>query len=279
MSNFSYRRMVLSCLLAAIPSGLYAVDGVILIDQNHALAGNVTAGDAPGFPVTISQPGSYRLSGNLTVPDTHTSGIVITADYVTIDLNGFSIIGPVVCTGSPAACPAAAEGTGIQAGVAGVGPGPRSTRISNGTVRGMGNFGLVLIGPGDLVERVTADSNSGGGMIVAGSAIESAGTLNGGFGILAITVRDCITTDNKREGILLDGSGGVATGNIASFNGTQGIRAPNGTVIGNTTVRNAGFGISALCPSVLANNTSVSNTAGAIDTSPTGCALLNNATR
>ena len=42
-----------------------AVDGVTLIDQNKALAGSVTPGDTPGFPVTISQPGSYRLSGNL----------------------------------------------------------------------------------------------------------------------------------------------------------------------------------------------------------------------
>jgi hypothetical protein len=40
----------------------------VLIDQNRALAGNVTPGDNPGFPVTLSLPGSYRLSGNLTAP-------------------------------------------------------------------------------------------------------------------------------------------------------------------------------------------------------------------
>jgi len=67
-------RMTQVCMLAAISSSLYAVDGVILIDQNHALSGNITPGDAPGFPVTISQPGSYRLSGDLLIPDANTTG-------------------------------------------------------------------------------------------------------------------------------------------------------------------------------------------------------------
>jgi hypothetical protein len=78
--------------LGSAPVAL-AVDGVILIDQNRALAGNVTAGDGAGFPVMINQPGSYRLSGNLTVP-IGMNGIEINADNVTLDLNGFSITGP-----------------------------------------------------------------------------------------------------------------------------------------------------------------------------------------
>ncbi len=32
------------------------------------MAGAVTPGDTPGFPVTISLPASYRLAGNLTLP-------------------------------------------------------------------------------------------------------------------------------------------------------------------------------------------------------------------
>jgi hypothetical protein len=77
--------------LASLPA--LAVDGVILIDQNKALAGNVTAGDTPGYPITINTPGSYRLSGNLTVP-AGKHGIVIATDGVTLDLNGFSVSGP-----------------------------------------------------------------------------------------------------------------------------------------------------------------------------------------
>lgn len=65
--------------------------------MNRALNGNVTPGDSAGFPVTISLPGSYRLSGNLTVPDADTDAILITADNITLDLNGFTIAGPTIC--------------------------------------------------------------------------------------------------------------------------------------------------------------------------------------
>jgi hypothetical protein len=94
-SYLRLNRLFLWCALAAVPSGLYAADvtdsmgssrpvipgrllpadGVVYIDQNHALGGGVTPGDAAGFPVTISQSGSYRLSGNLTVPDLNTTAI------------------------------------------------------------------------------------------------------------------------------------------------------------------------------------------------------------
>src|SRR5690348_7192989 len=95
----------LFCAILALPYAASAADGVILIDQAAALAGSVTPGDAPGFPVTLSQPGSYRLSGNLTVPDADTTAIQITADSVTLDLNGFTIAGPGGCTIRPTACP------------------------------------------------------------------------------------------------------------------------------------------------------------------------------
>src|SRR5687768_10451353 len=72
--------LMLRCFTAAS----FAVDGVVLIDQNRALAGNVTPGDAPVFPVTLSVRGSYRLSSSLIVP-AETDGIVIAADGVSVD--------------------------------------------------------------------------------------------------------------------------------------------------------------------------------------------------
>lgn len=278
LSSLSRRPMVCACILAALVSSVYAVDGVVLIDQNHALAGNITPGDTPGFPVTISQPGSYRLTGNLVVPDANTNGIQITADNVTLDLNGFSIIGPVVCTSSPTTCPAAGSGRGVAAGNDQT-LGPRGVRVKNGSVRGMGNLGIFMTSEGGFVERVNADSNAGGGILVAGTVIASAATHNGSFGILAITVRDCTATDNTGDGIVLDGSGGVGTGNIASFNGGRGMFVPNGTAANNTIVRNNSFGISTTCPSSIVGNTIVSNTLGTIDTNRDGCVLANNAIR
>jgi hypothetical protein len=279
MSYLTARRMLQVCALAAVSNSLYAVDGVVLIDQSHALAGNVTPGDTPGFPVTLSQPGSYRLTGNITVSDANTIAIQITADHVTVDLNGFSIIGPTVCTSSPAVCPPTANGIGIQAGNRDGLAGPRGIRVFNGAVRGMGSTGIFITGAGSLVERVTADSNAGGGFLVAGSVIESTATRNGSFGIFATIVRDSYSTDNHGDGIELDAMGSVAFGNVSSFNGSQGILAPNAAVTGNIVVRNVAFGVSATCPSSIVGNTIVSNQLGSITTNLPGCVLSNNATR
>src|SRR5262245_58659019 len=111
------RRLSLLALAAvdaalALPGLALAVDGQVLITQARALAGGVTAGDTPGFPVTISEPGSYKPGSNLIVPDGNTDGIVITTSHVTIDLNGFAILGPVDCSGG-FLCAGEGSGRGI----------------------------------------------------------------------------------------------------------------------------------------------------------------------
>ena len=53
---------------------------------------------AISFPIVISQPGHYKLAGNLTVPNGSTHGIHVTSPHVTIDLNGFVLSGPNVCS-------------------------------------------------------------------------------------------------------------------------------------------------------------------------------------
>ncbi len=76
----------------AIPFQAFAVDGVVLINQSTVMA-------TGGFPYRITQPGSYRLTGNLTIGSTQNgnldsvdSAIWIQSNNVTLDLNGFSII-------------------------------------------------------------------------------------------------------------------------------------------------------------------------------------------
>src|SRR5271166_6095480 len=121
---------VILCLALSNPAR--AVDGVSLIDQAHALAGSVTPGDTPGFPVTISLPGTYKLASNLVVPNENTSAIVITSDSVTIDLNGFSILGPTNCpsdgTNPTTGCTHTGSGIGVDSGTAG----KLNTRVVNG---------------------------------------------------------------------------------------------------------------------------------------------------
>jgi hypothetical protein len=76
-----YGLVVLAVLV--VSSGVaFGVDGVILIDQ-ASLVG--------GFPVSITQPGSYKLSSNLKGDQRGFGVIVINSNDVTIDLNGFNI--------------------------------------------------------------------------------------------------------------------------------------------------------------------------------------------
>jgi hypothetical protein len=262
---------------AALSLSVYAVDGVTLIDQKVAMGGRVTAMDTPGFPVTISQPGSYRLSGNLVVPDAGTTAIEITADNVTLDLNGFSIIGPNVCTPNPTRCTFSGGG-GI--GVMSVGPvgvvSPANVRVMNGTVRGMGGHGIRMLGDGTVVERVNAVSNGGPGIVVGeGSVIDSVAKLNAsGAAIVGLIVRGCISSNNI-FGIFIR-PGGVGMGNTASFNAAGGISVNNATATGNTAYSNGDYGIDGVCPGVITGNTANRN--GTINIRTNGaCTLADNA--
>jgi hypothetical protein len=130
-------------LLVAAPA--LAVDGTIEINQARALAGGITASDAAGFPVTLDTTGSYRLTGNLTVPDANTDAIVVDAENVTIDLGGFAILGITGCSGTSGniSCSNTGAGNGITATAAGF-PDSTGTVVRNGTIYGMGNHCLEL---------------------------------------------------------------------------------------------------------------------------------------
>ena len=172
----------------------------------------------------------------MTVPDENTTGILITTDDVTVDLNGFAIAGPVVCTTTfgPTDTTCSAMGTG--SGILGAGPGgfaPQNITVVNGTVRGMGNFGVGFIY--GSIERVRAISNAGTGIVIptagAGDAPGSA-------------VVECWAIRNGFKGIFA-GARSRATANVANFNGSDGIGCGGDcTVIGNTANSNEGNGIS-----------------------------------
>jgi hypothetical protein len=72
-------------LLLALATPALAVDGVLGINQACAVNTGCFAGDTPGFPVTISASGSYRLTSKLNVPDENTGGISVNANDVGID--------------------------------------------------------------------------------------------------------------------------------------------------------------------------------------------------
>ena len=54
-------------VILALATPAFGVDGVIEISQARALAGGINPVDTPGFPITIDQSGSYRLTSDLNV--------------------------------------------------------------------------------------------------------------------------------------------------------------------------------------------------------------------
>lgn len=217
----------------AIVQPAFAVDGVTEINQVRATAGGVTPGDAPGFPVTLDHPGSYRLTGNLRVGTPTAIAIEVTSAHVTIDLNGFEIS----CGDEISPC-GSGSGDGISANQSNV-------TVVNGTVRDMGNNGITA-GANAHIERVRALGNHHYG-IVCGNGCALA---------------DNIASDNGYDGL---GAGLDSTliGNTARSNGRGGIETnSNCTVSGNTTNGNTVFGIYCNGGCTIERNTANGNATG-----------------
>ena len=96
----SYTTLVVCTALIATPAA--AIDGEILINQAKAIQGGITPGDVPGFPITLTRPGTYKFASNITPPPstifdtrrTATASLIeVKEPDVTIDLNGFRLHG------------------------------------------------------------------------------------------------------------------------------------------------------------------------------------------
>lgn len=222
-----------TALLAAVAlaAPVHAVDGVVEINQALAIVGGVTPGDTPGFPVTLSRSGSYRLTDNLDLRDSanpsNLTAIEITADDVTVDLNGFTIRGPTVCTGSPPAQALVCSPVGSGRGVATSGT-RRAIRIGNGIIDGAGGDGI-LCGDGCQVERITVRHNGNRGLRLG----------EGGM------IRECHAERNRFEGFSAS-PGVVIERSTAVRNGGTGIATSgHGLVLNNIASSNFDFGLAA----------------------------------
>lgn len=197
-------------------------DGVKVIDQDCATGAGCFAGDDPGFPVEITSPGSYRLASNLDLrgePMAADLGAIdIASGNVTVDLNGFVILGPNHCAGTPpTSCSANGTGVGIKT---------NGNRISvrNGGIQGMGDHGIR--GVSNLwVEGVRVEDCGGNGIDASGGI---GGVLrnnsirrNGGNGIDVgphHMVMDNLIHANIGTGLVL-GNFSAYGGNVINQNG------------------------------------------------------------
>jgi parallel beta-helix repeat protein len=204
---------------------------VTKITQIKANNGNVTSGDAPGFPVTISRSGRYLLTTNLTVPNANTTAIEITVDNVTLDLNGFTISNSGTLE----------PGTGI--GVSVNDTNRVNTTVVSGTVQHMGSHGIHL-GHLARVERTQVIGNFGYGIDVGSNSTVSSNIANG----------------NGDDGIKV-GESSIVTGNTVRFNGDGIDVLPGSSVTNNVATDNSRVGILTECPVVVIGNMASNNEA------------------
>ncbi len=201
----------------------------------------------------IDNQGSYYLTGDRIASG---NGIEVNVDHVTIDLMGYSLIGP---------------GSGTNYGV--YMDNRRNVEICNGTVRDFGSHGIYeasRYGKEHRIIGVRAISNGDYGISLL--------RYNEGYGHL---VKDCTAADNAGYGILAGSSstvtgntaynnqgigiyayqGCTVSGNTASYNGgSAGIVGGSGcTVIGNTVRRNNGSGIAVNSGATVIGNTVYNN--------------------
>ena len=211
----------------------------------------------PGL-ITIGEPGSYYLTGNIEATGT---AVQITTDGVTLDLNGYTIEGP----------------GGIDIGSFGIQIDlsraiARPVVILNGTVTNFGRAGIVSTQELDelvlsdltisrcevgvqtaaraRIERVAANVNDTDGFSLSGQSVIRASTArsNGGTGfrVQAGSLHECLADANAGDGFSLGGFAGDL---------------PVGTTLrGCTSTRNTLTGFDALGPAVFEACTATGNT-------------------
>ncbi len=189
-------------------------------------------------PVPINSPGSYYLTGNVSIfsVSSSTNGITVYASNVTIDLNGFDLAGSATSSGA---------GIFIASGVSNV-------TIRNGTIRNWGSDGLNGSGNSKVrAEKLRVISNGGNGIAAGGTAevLNCVAESNVGTGIKAMDnsiVKDSqaiATTGKDGVGISVGGAA-LVTGCVARSNSGNGIMVGNACKVENCTVfGNTGDGI------------------------------------
>lgn len=239
-----------------------SADGVLEINQVCATQTGCFSGDAAGFPVTIdgSAGKSYRLTSdvNVSIATPNEDGIHVNTSQVSIDLNGFSLNGPTLGSGTGYAI----RGGGPTGAFAGF------LVVKNGSIRGWKSGGLFLVdAEGVRVENLTFDSNDFVSIFVGEDARVSNNRVSGAFSsTVGIIARDRSIVSNNvvREMGTLGiscGEGCKIEGNTSSDNGDNGISVGTGSSVLNNTVNdNEGDGISAIGSGNSVNgNTAIGN--------------------
>ncbi|MCH8333461.1 right-handed parallel beta-helix repeat-containing protein [Candidatus Sumerlaeota bacterium] len=152
---------------------------------------------ATDFPITIDQPGSYYLTQNLTVLH-DAGGILLATGDVTIDLNGFALIGPGRLVSN------------VVSAITGSSDLLRIT-VRNGTVADWPGDGIRL-GKNSMVSDCKVQNIGGNGItvdeasVVRNCLVSTDRDFGGGDGI--VITNNCVVRDNLidlcRVGIVVE---------------------------------------------------------------------------
>ncbi|MEZ4282891.1 MAG: right-handed parallel beta-helix repeat-containing protein [Myxococcota bacterium] len=234
--------------LLATATAAWASDGVVEINHTCAVQTGCFGNDFPGYPVTIngSAGRSYRLTSDLVVPGENTDGILVFTSDVGIDLANFTIIRSG-CVGATTDCtPTTGGGSGINVTDGDL---VRGTSVRNGSITGMGRYG-VLLGPQSEIRDLRVRWNRIGGV----------------FAATASTITGITAYQNGGSGIFAGNGGSTVTGNTAYLNGTNGIQAVvASTLSGNTAYLNGGAGLFAGSGANVSGNTTHDNAGSGIE--------------
>jgi len=264
------------------------------------------------LPFTINQSGSYYVTTNLAGVSGQ-SGIIVQAGNVTIDLNGFELVGVAGASNGIFSAPSLSltnlvvrngtirnwPGGGVAGAPRGQGRyealrvmGNGSTGIFSGVgsivadCSFVGNAPAISLDSGSVVRNCVIRRSRGDGIRVGyGSsvidcAIEESDD-NGLFTDESCTIRGCSVTLSGLAGIDA-GPGNTVEGTSCGYNGDAGILAGEGTTVKNsTTYANAAEGIVAFNGVTIETCSSRINGAGGIyagrDTSVLNCTISTNA--
>ena len=201
-------------------------------------------GDASDLFI-ISQPGSYYLTTNL-VGVNYASEIAITANNVTLDLNGFALLG----------VPNSYDGIYIPNAQTNI-------TVRNGSISGWGS------------EGVQSASTSSFNMVFERLNVSASGVIGIGSAGVCV-VRDCNSQNNGANGIDCEG-GGIISGCMADNNSENGIVNVNGVgaITGCTANNNVYAGFWA-APCVVSGCTATNNGIGITLNANGGAAIGNN---
>jgi len=181
------------------------------------------------MPLTISEPGSYVAVENL-VHAQSGDGITITANSVTLDLNGYRLFGGAGTVSD--------DGISIPYG--------HNIEIRNGTIKGFGDNGIdALFSTNTVFRRLRVMDNYDAG-ILAGTAcsiLETVSSRNGvrqgrsgvGVGIevdIGSMIIDCTVSANYDHGMVVSSGSAVMNCTLAG-NGHDGAHGGLGTLFRN----------------------------------------------